>query len=285
MMETLRELSHLRIAVVELCREDGLELHDETPLLHAAIDEGMATAAVMMEQAAVKELHQEAVFRDRFMGILGHDLRNPLASITFGAAALLKRVDRPPGEVKTLTRIVSSAERMEGMIHALLDLTRLHGGGGIPLEPKPIDLSAIVQQVVEELEATHTDREIRLDTRGDLAGTWDPDRLAQVVSNLLCNALDYSPPDTPVHISAEDHGADVVVRVKNLGPPIPPEILPVLFDPFRRGGSAPAGRASRGLGLGLYITQHIVQAHGGTIEATSTAEAGTNFIVHLPRAR
>jgi signal transduction histidine kinase len=235
---------------------------------------------------ASRDLRRNVAFRDMFAGILGHDLRNPLTSITFASALLLKRDDLPDAVTKTMRRIATSADRMARMISDLLDVTRSRVAGGMPIERKPADLHAICRNVIDELEAAHPARTVQFTTLGSGHGVLDPDRLAQVVSNLVSNALDYSPGGTPVHVAVRgDDPTLLELEVNNLGTPIPPEVLETIFDPFRRGpGAAGSRRTSKGLGLGLFIAQQIVEAHGGSIRATSMLEQGTTLTVSLPRA-
>jgi signal transduction histidine kinase len=149
----------------------------------------------------------------------------------------------------------------------------------MPLSPVPAEMGAIVRGVLEELRTAHPDCPIDVDMEGDLSGRWDPARIAQLLTNLLGNALNYRTAGTPVRLSAKQDGAQVRVQVENQGTPIPPATLSVLFEPFRRGLSGE--REREGLGLGLHIAREIVVAHGGTIEAESNGT--TIFSVRLPR--
>jgi signal transduction histidine kinase len=284
--EALRELSHFRSAILDLCINAGVLLEDgATKLLHAAIDESMVTGADEMDRAAVDALRRQAAFRERFIGILGHDLRTPIQAIRLGAAALLRRAQVPPEDSRVLLRIVGGAERMGRMIADLLDVTRVRLGGGLPVEPRPADLGEVVQQVLGELEIANPHRRLERVFHGDLRGTWDLDRLAQTFSNLVVNALDYSTPDTAVRVEARGVGPQVLVVVQNEGPMIAPETLSSLFDPFVQGSSSTrVHRESAGLGLGLFIAKQVVEAHGGTIDVTSTSGGGTTFAVRLPRS-
>jgi signal transduction histidine kinase len=190
----------------------------------------------------------------------------------------------PEPHVRLLRRIASSADRMGRMIHDLLDVTRSRLGGGLPLEPKPIDLVIVCKQVIDELEIAHSKRTIELDAPSEVPGVWDPDRLAQVVSNLLGNALDYGAPETPVRVTVDDRGAEVSLSVNNQGPAIEPDAAARLFDPFQQGAQDGRATRGRGLGLGLFIVKAIVEAHGGSIAVASTPDAGTTFHVRLPRS-
>lgn len=243
-----------------------------------------ATAVVdITERKHIEErLRQTAEFRERFLGIVSHDLRNPLSIINLSADLLLRQETLPERALRLAQRIALNAESMTRMIGDLLDLTRGRLGGGIPITPAPMDLDSLGRRVVSEVEVAHPARELRLEARGNLHGEWDPDRLAQLLGNLLKNALDYSPQETPVTLSLHDEGERVRLEVHNQGEPIPAELLSDLFEPFRRGMAR--GRSPSGLGLGLYIVQQISTAHGGTVEVRSTREEGTVFTVRLPRA-
>jgi signal transduction histidine kinase len=210
--------------------------------------------------------------KDRFIGILGHDLRNPLTAITNSAHLLMRSADLSERHQGSAARILRASERMTQMIRDLLDFTRGHLGGGIPVEPAQADLAEICSRVVDETKAVHPQREIELSTRGDLSGLWDASRLEQVVSNLVSNAVHHG--QDRILVEAVGEPIQVVLRVRNGGPPIPPTELPTLFEAFKGPRDR---RATQGLGLGLYIVKEIVRAHGGTVEVTSSAEEGTTF--------
>jgi PAS domain S-box-containing protein len=231
-----------------------------------------------------EDLKQAATFRERFVGIVGHDLKSPLTAITGAARFLLSRTELGEEQAELVHRIVSSAGRMERMIADLLDFTRSRLGGGFPVRPRATDLHQICRQIVDEAAVAHPDRRIVLEQNGDGRGAWDPDRVAQVISNLLDNALKYGAKESPVHVASRGRAADVLLEVRNAGPAIPADALPGLFDPFRRAASDERGGAERrGLGLGLYIAREIAAAHGGSIDVASSAEHGTAFTVRWPR--
>jgi PAS domain S-box-containing protein len=226
------------------------------------------------------ELARAVRFSEMFVGILGHDLRNPLSAIVTGASLLARRSDSDK-VVKPSLRILSSAERMGRMIDQILDFTRIRLGHGIPLQRRHIDLAEVCRLAIDESESTGVDGRIRIEEKGESVGTWDGDRLSQLVSNLLGNAVAHGKPGTPVVIRLDGTDPDqFVLQVHNAGA-IPADILPVLFDPFR--GSNLKHDRSSGLGLGLFISQQIVLAHAGTIEVASSEEDGTHFVVRLPR--
>jgi PAS domain S-box-containing protein len=251
-------------------------------------DERRAVGAVIVDiteqKRAREELERDAAFRERFIGVLGHDLRTPLSAIVFTVATLLRQEDISEGRARAIRRVASSAHRMERMITDLLDFTRSRQGGGIPIVPASIALDEVCRHVLDEVAVTIPDREVALRVHGDCRGRWDPDRVAQVVSNLVVNALDYSPPETPVHVTLEGGARAVRLTVHNEGAPIPPDVQTTLFDPFRRAVQPGEGRAGKGLGLGLYIVSEIVRAHRGEVRVESEAGRGTTFTVELPRA-
>jgi phosphoserine phosphatase RsbU/P len=229
------------------------------------------------------EARQSAEFERQLIGIVSHDLRNPLNTILLGATALLKSEELEERQRRNAIRVLNSTERATRMIRDLLDFTRARQGGGIPLNRKQANLHELVHTVVEEMQPTHSERTILEEHSGDGTGEWDPDRLAQVVTNLLGNALQYSPPETPVRVTTRGEVDTVVLEVHNAGAPIAPEVLPRVFEPMERGLSAQPGQLGRSIGLGLFIVRHIVLAHGGRVSVRSVEVEGTTFTVLLPR--
>jgi signal transduction histidine kinase len=168
------------------------------------------------------------------------------------------------------------------MIDQLLDFTRVRVGAGIPVNPGPSDLVPILRQVIGELEGAITRPAVRLEpVSGSTTGSWDSDRISQVFSNLVANALQHGMPEHAVCVRIDGTRANLVqVEIHNKGE-VPPELLARMFEPMAGGNRR--GDKSRGLGLGLYISQQIIKAHGGSIGAETSAEGGTTFSVQLPR--
>jgi PAS domain S-box-containing protein len=233
-----------------------------------------------------RERQEEARFQERFIGVLGHDLGNPLAAVRLSAAALLTRDTLPPEARRAVERIDKSAARMARLVKQLLDFTRARMAGGIPVRPREVSLEEVCRRIISELEPAHPERPILLEVEGHSHGFWDEERLGQVLSNLLGNALQHSPQGTGVRVrlSAAD-GHFQRVEVHNGGPPIPDSLRPRLFAPFHRVPAEPGqpGPRHHGLGLGLYIVSQIVTAHGGWVDVASSVDAGTCFAVTLPR--
>jgi PAS domain S-box-containing protein len=269
----------IRNREVRLPRKDGaaLDLALSAAPLRDAGGEVTGTIAILVDITERKRRELEAQrttrFREQFVGIVSHDLRNPLTAILTSAQLLQRYGELPERQARVAARISSSADRMARMIDDLLDFARSRLGGGFPIQRRRMDLRQVCEQIVEELEFAWT-RSIPVDAQGDLWGSWDPDRIAQVISNLVGNALQHSQGD--VRVTLRGDGDSVVLETWNGGPPIPPEVVPHLFEPGRRDAR------SSGLGLGLFIVQQIVLAHGGHMDVRS-GEEGTVFRVALPR--
>lgn len=220
---------------------------------------------------------ETAHFREHFVGVVGHDLRNPLTAIITSAQLLLRYGGLDGPQERVVNRVASSAGRMARMIADLLDFARTRLGGGFPIQTRRIDLRELTGQTVEELIFAHPERTVHIDAEGDLWGNWDAGRMEQVISNLVGNALQHGPQTGEVKVTLRGEADSVTLSTHNAGAPIPPEVLRHVFEPGQR-GSAPSG----GLGLGLFIVQQIVLAHGGSMRASSGPE-GTTFTAVLPR--
>jgi signal transduction histidine kinase len=228
-----------------------------------------------MSEAALEAEREVAALRDRFVAVLGHDLRNPLAALDAGMH-LLGRADLGERETKIIAQMAASSKRMAQLIDHVLDLARGRLGGGISLERRENrTLAASIEQVVSELRAVHPGCVVEVRLALDRYVACDHDRMMQLVSNLLGNALTHGDKDRPVRLTAEVVGDRFRVEVTNAGAPIPRAMLPKLFDPFTHSGK------SKSLGLGLFIAMQIAKAHGGTIDVASDARE-TRFTFTMP---
>ena len=217
---------------------------------------------------------------EMLMAVLGHDLRGPLSAMLMSAMVLQKRAENEPAKAAA-ARIIGSGKRMGRMIEDLLDLARTRVGGGIGIMPAELDLAEPVRRIVEEQRAAQPGRQIDWQHEGDCRGEWDADRIAQVVSNLIGNALRHGRADEPVTVRLDGSHADhVELCIGNAGG-IPADLLPHIFDPFRSG--RPRGSSDDGLGIGLYIVSEIARAHGGAVTVESSDDGPTTFRVRLPR--
>jgi signal transduction histidine kinase len=244
--------------------------------------------------ATFVELHRQRLERARlaeelramlrpnemFVSAVSHDLRSPLSSIIMGTAILERDVTDPDAQ-RTLARMRSSAERAIAILEELSDLARARLGGGLALDRRDTDLRPLVEKALAGLRASHPERSLLVTyDAGPTTGVWDDARLEQVLLTLAGNALRHGDADKAVEVRVRGAAPDVIVEVHNAGA-IPPDLQAHLFDPFR-----PAvERVRESVGLGLYLVQQIVLAHGGTIELSSSQEAGTTFVVELPRSR
>jgi two-component system sensor histidine kinase/response regulator len=214
---------------------------------------------------------------EQLLAIVGHDLRDPL-NVILMSAELLAGVEEPSVR-KAASRLATAGGRMRNILDELFDLARARLGGGIPLTCDAMDLAAVAHKTVAEVHATHPERRIDLRSEGDVHGHWDAGRLERVFANLIGNAVAHGT-EAPISVQLRGEPDEVVVSVHN-GGHVPSEIMPKLFEPFHaRKGMRPRGQ---GLGLGLYIAQQIILAHGGAIEVQSSQAEGTTFRFNLPR--
>lgn len=230
--------------------------------------------------AQLQERNESLRLNQMFMSVLSHDLRSPLSAMLMGAA-VLKSSPSPERIERVSQLIIECGERMQRMVADLMDVTRARLGTGMAVAPCRTDVAGIVTRLIEAYRAVAPQRTIVLHASGDSSGDWDADRLAQVFDNLLGNAVTHGASDAPVRVDVDGTAPDrISVVVTNAGA-IPAVVLEHLFDPFH-GAARPRGR-NDGLGLGLYIAQQIVLAHGGDIAARSSPGSGTAITVTLPR--
>ena len=226
--------------------------------------------------AAKQVMRVEAEFRERFIGMLAHDLRQPLNTVYM--ASQLYRAD-PTTAAKFADMQERAIMRMKRMIGELLDFTRNRPETGMPLVLRSVDFAHLATTSVEEIRIAYPQATLDLSIEGLCIGNWDQDRLAQVCSNLIGNAIEHSFENTPVIVSLEGTKSHVLLKVSNQGPSIPEDVHAALFEPFRRGLGK---RASGGVGLGLHIVSQIVVAHAGRVWVASD-DLGTHFNVSLPK--
>jgi phosphoserine phosphatase RsbU/P len=232
------------------------------------------------EKARRAETKDRALLAEQMMGIVSHDLRNPLQTIQMGAL-VLSRADASPYQLGVLGRITRAAERARRLIAELLDFTQARLGQGIAVETRPLDLHALVQDVLEELRQAFPGRELLHERRGEGTCQGDSERIAQLLGNLVGNAMSYGRPDAPVTVHTIIESTGFQVSVHNHGTPIAEEDQQRLFQPLVRGSTV--NSATRSVGLGLFIVREIAKAHGGTVTVQSSVEDGTTFTASFPR--
>ena len=242
----------------------------------------------MIDQMLAESVAQFSADIDRareiFLSVLGDDLRRPLMAVRKDTESSLETRDLVEPHRGVVTRAHASAVRMTRMVDDLLDFTQGRLGSGIPIERETVDLGVVVREAVNEMCTAQPGCTLQFTPSGDLTGQWDAARVTQVVTNLIGNAVLHGASSTLITITAQGEPTQVVLRMHNYGRPIPQGDLPVLFSPYRRFHAYDAAlRESGNLGLGLYIAERIVAAHGGSIDVRSSEAAGTLFTVRLPR--
>lgn len=235
------------------------------------------TEEKMREQQAL----QHAEFEQHLIGIVSHDLRNPLSAIAMLAQLAEKNCTQADKVGRYAKRIAEACRRAERMVHDILDYTQARLGGGLQVRPAPIDLPPLLQKTIDEVQLAHADRSIVLQAPVCAPLLADADRIAQLLGNLLANGLKYSPADSQVIVRLQQHKEALRLEVQNGGTPIAPELLPHLFKPMQRGAAA-GNNTGHNIGLGLFIVHEVVRAHQGSISVSSDAESGTTVRVDFP---
>jgi signal transduction histidine kinase len=279
--EMVSEYRALRASVIRLWTKangslTGADL-DDLMRFNEAIDQALAESIMRYTE----DLDQS---KEMFLAILGHDLRSPLGTVIMASQFMLEAGGLEEPHLTLTTRIARSAKRMNHMVGDLLDFTRSRLGSGVPIVRRDVDMATVTRHAVEEMAAAQPESVLQYETSGDLRGKWDAARISQVLVNLLGNAVQHGSAKTPISVTARGEEKEVMLSVHNHGPAIPKADVPELFNPLKRlrSGKA-AARDSSNLGLGLYIAERIVTAHGGTIDVHSSGDAGTSFTVRLPR--
>jgi signal transduction histidine kinase len=245
----------------------------------------LAARVVRVEMRVRERLSAERAemlaLQQQLMAVVSHDLRNPLAAMKTAAALIARSETLDDDRREDARRVVSNARRMERLIRDLLDFSRLRAGQPLPVNPAHADLVEVCRQAVSDL-GREAEGLVAVEGRSQVDGAWDPDRLGQVVANLVTNALKYGPPRRPVRVVVDGDGREVRLSVHDEGGRLPPALHQAIFEPFRRGVSGDA-QAGRSAGLGLYVVKRIAEAHGGGVAVASAPGQGTTFTVTLPR--
>jgi signal transduction histidine kinase len=260
-----------RLWTPEVCSEDR-----ETQLarFNEAIDQALHESVLRYSDEVNRA-------RELFLGVVGHDLRTPLGAIAHSAQYLMQTNGLSGEQTMATAAIQRSATRIEKMLSDLLDVTRTRLGGGLPIEPKPMDLARTAKHVTEEAHAFHPNSNVVFSATGDCRGTWDEIRVYQLLSNLVENAIRHGAAERPVRVEAVGKADEVQIAVHNDGAPILQSDMRRIFEPMKQAAEDTPKRAE-GLGLGLYIARAIANAHHGAIDVESTKEGGTTFTVRLP---
>ena len=279
------EFRALRASVLRLWK-DKVEVVDADAL------EEMTRFNESLDQALAESIAaysaRTAESRDLFLAVLGHDLRSPLASLS-GCIQLLAKLD--PSELqkaRALTIANRSVTTIDIMVTDLLEYTRTRLGRGIEVVPSLGDYGVLCEETVDEIRAAFVEREISFKRSGNLEFEFDIQRMRQVLTNLLGNAVQHGASEQPIEFEVNGESEMVTTSVKNFGTAIPSDAHELIFNPMvqlAKSRKAASGRPATSLGLGLFIAREIVKAHGATVEVRSSTEEGTVFTVRMPRQR
>jgi signal transduction histidine kinase len=284
-MQMVAEYRALRASVLRLWTRECGELKSadlaDLTRFNEAIDQSLAESITEFTEVVENA-------KEMFLAILGHDLRNPLGAIYSSALFMRDTGEMEEKHRAALTsRIAEGAMRATQMVGDLLDFTRSRLGGGIPINRTEINLRKVVHDVVDEITAAHSERKVEVDTGEEQIGQWDAARISQALTNLVSNAVEHGAPGSTVRIELSGGEKDVAIMIHNRGPAISADRLNGIFNPMKLSATPqkPSTHGPTGnLGLGLYIAERIVHAHGGRIEVESSEARGTTFLVHLPRS-
>jgi signal transduction histidine kinase len=275
--QIVSEYRAMRASVLRLWSRSLPEpLSDETMAVirfSEAIDQSIA-------EIVPSYLQRESEYRDRFFGMLGHDLRGPINVIHLCAALLINEGERTEHGLPHLRQISRSCERLGNMVKDIIDFTRGRFGEPMNITRVPGDLGTILRDIIDAVQCANPNVAIDFAAGEHLAGEWDSERLSQLLWNLLVNAIQHGNAQQ-VSVRVRREGDQALIEVHNDGPAIPEDVMANIFNPLGRERNVV--RNQDGLGLGLFICQEIAKAHGGTITASSTSDAGTTFAVHLNR--
>ncbi|MFO7760635.1 MAG: sensor histidine kinase [Desulfobia sp.] len=282
--QVVAEYRALRASVLRLWTRECGELKSadiaDLTRFNEAIDQSLA-------ESVAEFIENVENAKEMFLAILGHDLCNPLGAI-YTSALFMRDTSEMEEPHRTLTlQIAECAMRATQMVGDLLDFTRSRLGGGIPINRAEINLRKVVHDVVDEIIAAHPERKVEVDTGGEQIGQWDAARISQALTNLVGNAVEHGAPGTTVRVELGGDEKDVAIMIHNRGTAISADRLNGIFNPMKLSATPrkPSTHGPTGnLGLGLYIAERIVHAHGGRIEVESSEARGTTFMVHLPRS-
>jgi signal transduction histidine kinase len=272
------EFRALRASVVRLwmARHRAATAADLEELIrfNEAIDQAIAESI----STYAKEVAQS---KERFLAILGHDLRTPIGAIVTSTRFMLDTETLTEPHLTLVSRMEKTARRMNRLVTDLLEFTRTRFGDSIPITPGAMDAKHMVEDIAAEIRSSYEGTVVNVESHGDTKGSWDCERLTQAMVNLVSNAVQHGATGTPIDIVVSGLPDDIEISVRNQGPPIPKSQIERIFDPMKEVEAA-SGKDRRHLGLGLYIVDRIVRAHGGSVRVESGPSL-TEFTIRVPR--
>jgi signal transduction histidine kinase len=280
LVQMTSEFRHLRACVIRLWVDSlaspDMAYFQDMIRFNEAIDEALAEST-----AAYAEQVNHS--RDIFLAILGHDLRAPLQAVSMSTELLMRKTTLEGDALACAVNIKHGARHMAAMVSDLLELVRSRLGKSLPIEPAPMDLADAAHAAIAQACAGNPECDPTVHVKGDTRGAWDAGRVSQLLQNLIGNALQHGLNKRDVTLTLTGEPDTVRLTVHNYGAPIPEEAIGTIFDPLVRSADEQLGQPSTSLGLGLFIVKEVVDAHGGTIEVSSSEADGTLFTVVLPR--
>ena len=271
--EVIFEYHILREVIFLVLEEEGQIPAVQRDIILDTIEQAVNDAAVEFS-----EVHKE--IQQKFVNTLTHDLKNPIAASKMNAQLILRRSDLPESTLNSARRIVGAQNRLEGMIHDLLDASRIRAGESLSIQFGHCDLDFVVREAVDEMSILYGDRFI-LNSKEPVVGHWSRDGIRRATENLIDNAVKYGAPGTPITITLKRSKLGVDLTVHNEGVPVPKSEVPRLFEQFRRSKSAQEATKT-GWGLGLTLVKGVVDAHHGSVRVESAEGQGTSFILDIP---
>ncbi|MGB6212592.1 sensor histidine kinase [Pseudomonas mandelii] len=280
LVQMTSEFRHLRACVIRLWVDSlaspDIAYFQDMIRFNEAIDEALAESTA----AYAEQVNRS---RDIFLAILGHDLRAPLQAVSMSTELLLRKAKLEGDALTCAVNIKHGARHMAAMVGDLLELVRSRLGKSLPIERAPMDLADAAHAAIAEACAGNPECDPTVHVKGDTRGAWDAGRVSQLLQNLIGNALQHGLNKRDVTVTLTGEPDTVRLTVHNYGAPIPEEAIGTIFDPLVRSADEQLGQPSTSLGLGLFIVKEVVDAHGGTIEVSSSEAEGTLFTVVLPR--
>lgn len=268
----IREYHILRQTICDVLEEEHPISPREREVITSLIEQAVNDAASEYART-LREL------RERFTATLVHDLRNPITAAQLSAQMIERKPVDASFNAEHARKIIERLNHASSIIEDVLDMSRLSAGEMPPMPPDHCDLGEIIARAASDANQQDSDR-VLVETRGELSGYWNARAIRRIVDNLLANALKFGTADRPVLVTLEGIGGEIILRVQNFGSTIAPEDQETIFQPFRRAASS---GTKKGWGLGLVIVKALAEAHGGSVRVESSPEAGTTFVVTLPR--
>jgi signal transduction histidine kinase len=271
MDQMIFEYHILREVICDVMEEDQPLSPVEREVIVCAIEQSVNDAATQFSETLRN-------VQERLASTLTHDLRGPIVVAKMTAQLILRKPGDADNTVKSANRICESMDRLDSMIHDLLDASVIRAGERLPLKVEEFDLNALIEESADEFNIMHGNR-VKVVMASAHKGFWSKSGIRRILDNLVTNAVKYGDPNTPITITLGESGSKVILSVHNEGKAIPVAAQSILFQPFRR---IETEKMKTGWGLGLTVVKGVTEAHGGIVRVESLDDVGTTFIIELP---